>query len=591
MSIQRELSSDVHSGEEEEADPIPGGAGSLLTDPTSRRRRQGSQRNCGTCRYRWINNKGAFMVLAWNMLVFSYQHQALESILKLIPHHYEWHPWLKMSTHIALDHSLPLLLYPLAGWLADTKLGRYRVMKGSIWIMWGASICLLLTHIVQYTFIYVLLHNKKNVYFRSLPFAIVLYIANAIGLAGFQANIIPFGIDQIEDGSAGQCSSFVHWYYWTRNFSLGLVLRYILFSVVFHCESTQPEQMEKLNLVALLFEISLLNLALLLDVWFFKVLVIEPKAWNPLKTVFNVSRFIVRHKQPVGPRSALTYERGYYSRSDLATLPYGGPFEVEDVADVKTFWRMIVFLVFVASAVIPIYTVNFVMTYLVGPPLLHAQRAQHCQLNYFIINASNPLVFVVALPVYELVVYPVIHKYVLPMMHRIGIGYFLGLLAVMVSIVFSFIGRHSKHTCVFFNNDDRIHLSEWMVLLPILVSGFAEMLVFIPAYEFICAQAPFNMRGLLVGCFYALQGLASGISALLLFIFAEGYTGHKSLHTLHGCDFSFSVVILLFGVVGLIAYSVVVRWYKKRERDYLGREGINHRAVLEAYYENNNNTV
>ena len=122
------------------------------------------------------------------------------------------------------------------------------------------------------------------------------------------------------------------------------------------------------------------------------------------------------------------------------------------------------------------------MTYLVGPHLLlHAQRAQHCQLNYFIIYASNPLVFVVALPVYELVVYPVIHKYILPMMHRIGIGYFLGLLAVMVSIVFSFIGRHSKHTCVFFKGDDRINLKEWMVFLPILVSGFAEMLVFIPS--------------------------------------------------------------------------------------------------------------
>ena len=134
---------------------------------------------------------------------------------------------------------------------------------------------------------------------------------------------------------------------------------------------------------------------------------------------------------------------------------------------------------------------NSVITYLVGPHLLHAQGAQHCQLNYFIIYASNPLVFVVAIPVYELVVYPVIHKYILPMMHRIGIGYFLGLLAVMVSIVFSFIGRKSEHTCVFFNNDDRIKLSdrEWMVLLPILVSGFAEMLVFIPGkveINFIC---------------------------------------------------------------------------------------------------------
>ena len=289
------------------------------------------------------------MVLAWNLLVFSYQYQALESILKLIPGYNEWHPWKKMSASLALDRCLPLLLYPLAGWVADTKLGRYKVMKGSIWIMWGASIFLLVSHIVRAS-----LHQE---YLISLPIAIVLYGANAIGVAGFQANIIPFGVDQIEDGSAKQFSSFVHWYYWTRNFSLGLVLRYILHSVFLHCHPQPAHQMDQINLVALLFETGLLSLALLLDVWFFKVLVMEPKARNPLKTVFNISKFIARHKQPVGQRSAWTYDRGYYSRADLATLPYGGPFEVEDVADVKTFWRMIVFLALTSSAIIPIYTV------------------------------------------------------------------------------------------------------------------------------------------------------------------------------------------------------------------------------------------
>ena len=116
------------------------------------------------------------------------------------------------------------------------------------------------------------------------------------------------------------------------------------------------------------------------------------------------------------------------------------------------------------------------MSYLIGPHLY----AKHCQLNYLVVYVSNPLVFVLALPVYELVVYPAIHKYVLPMMHRIGIGYFLGLVAVVASIAFSFIGRDSNQTCVFFTSDDRINLREWMVFLPILISSFAEMLVFIP---------------------------------------------------------------------------------------------------------------
>ena len=117
------------------------------------------------------------------------------------------------------------------------------------------------------------------------------------------------------------------------------------------------------------------------------------------------------------------------------------------------------------------------MTYLIGPHL----RAQQCHLSYFVVNISNPLVIVLALPVYELVIYPLFHKHILPMMHRVGIGYFLGLIAVMVSMVFSFIGRDSKHTCVFFTSEDIINLREWMVLLPILVASFAEMLVYIPS--------------------------------------------------------------------------------------------------------------
>ena len=330
--------------------------GPLLTNSTRRGRRGGQRSGC-SCRYRWISNKGALMVLVWNLLVFSYQYQALDSILKLIPRYSKWHPWKKISANIAFETSLPLLLYPLAGWLADARLGRYRVMKSSIWIMWVASIILLIDFILQYIFTYQ--HSDKEAtYFLNLPVAIAVYCINAIGLAGFQANIIPFGIDQMEDGSAEQYSSFVHWYYWTRNFSLGVVLTIILHSALLPCsKSLFPEHSDQIDLIVLLFEVGLLSLALILDFRFSQVLVKEPKAQNPLQIVFNISMFIARHKRPVGQRSAMTYDRGYYSRADLATQPYGGPFDVEDVEAVKTFWRMIVFLAITSSASILILTV------------------------------------------------------------------------------------------------------------------------------------------------------------------------------------------------------------------------------------------
>lgn len=118
------------------------------------------------------------------------------------------------------------------------------------------------------------------------------------------------------------------------------------------------------------------------------------------------------------------------------------------------------------------------MSYLIGPHV----HSQYCSLKYLIINATNPLVFIVALPVYELVIYPIIYKYVLPMARRVGIGFLLGMLAVVASLVISLLVRvkQSKLTCVFYESEDEFSIHEWTLLVPLLVSSFAEMLVFIP---------------------------------------------------------------------------------------------------------------
>lgn len=117
---------------------------------------------------------------------------------------------------------------------------------------------------------------------------------------------------------------------------------------------------------------------------------------------------------------------------------------------------------------------------MVGPRV----QSQNCHLNYITINALNPLVFVVALPVYELVMYPIIHKYILSMTKRVGIGFSLGLLAVVASVVLSVVihVRHSSFTCSFYTTDheDTVPIPDMLLSVPLLVSSFAEMLVFIP---------------------------------------------------------------------------------------------------------------
>lgn len=93
------------------------------------------------------------------------------------------------------------------------------------------------------------------------------------------------------------------------------------------------------------------------------------------------------------------------------------------------------------------------------------------------------------------------------------------------------------------------------------------------------------MRGLLIGCFYALTGLCYGVAALLLLLFAEGYSSHKIQKTIFGCEFWFNSLLLGLTITVLVVFMMVVRWYRNRERDYQGREFVNQRAILEDYYD------
>jgi len=71
--------------------------------------------------------------------------------------------------------------------------------------------------------------------------------------------------------------------------------------------------------------------------------------------------------------------------------------------------------------------------------------------------------------------------------------------------------------------------------------SFESILLVFPnaAFEFICAQSPYNMRGLLIGMFYALQGIANGITALILLVFGTSFSSQagKTTRGLFGCEF------------------------------------------------------
>ena len=83
---------------------------------------------------RRVKDKGALLVLVWNFLIMS--------VLYLLNNYFGY----RYTWGIAI-FGVTLLI---AGWLADTHIGRYKVVRTSIWIMWITSVIATVSSIVAH---------------------------------------------------------------------------------------------------------------------------------------------------------------------------------------------------------------------------------------------------------------------------------------------------------------------------------------------------------------------------------------------------------------------------------------------------------
>ena len=70
----------------------------------------------------------------------------------------------------------------IAGWLADTRIGRYKVVRCSIWIMWIAIVLATVISVIAYL-------NETYIKTDSILLQVALLVT-AVGFRGFQASII-----------------------------------------------------------------------------------------------------------------------------------------------------------------------------------------------------------------------------------------------------------------------------------------------------------------------------------------------------------------------------------------------------------------
>ena len=281
-------------------------------------------------RIRWIHSKGAILVLLWNSLVLNHYGNLgfiLAGALELNSVHAAGVIYLLLTLIQSLSQ---MLLYPIGGWIADVYFGRYRVMKASLWLMWSGTILLSSSLCVN------MLFSSNQEWMQATTKAVLLpvaVLAMEAGIAGFNANAIPFGIDQLREGSGDQLSSFVMWYVFASS------IKYGVFPFPFSCPWVSSHSGNVL--LQTLSQVVLLSAALILDSFCRGWFIMEPHTSNPFKLVATVLRYAWKNKQPQF-RSAFTYQ-GHTkpSRIEFAKTSFGGPFTSEQVEDVKTFLRIV----------------------------------------------------------------------------------------------------------------------------------------------------------------------------------------------------------------------------------------------------------
>ena len=497
----------------------------------------------------------------------------------------------EMSVHYACYITVALVWVlgtPLAGWLADVKFGRYKVMQISLWLMWSG--------LVVHSFLYLIVsdqqllstNNVRQILMSVISFStITVYM---FGLVGFLINSVQFGIDQMPDASSAELSTFIRWY--TFATCAGIWFPQAVLGLIGSCPtaSNQKALSTRSSIVLALLPPLLLSLALLMDSYLRHHLIIEPQSKNPFKLFAGVLKYVASHSQPTNP-SAFVYTRKLTSipnRFDFAKTEYGGPYTTEEVEDVRTLLRIVllmspIFLILSCTMLTALNINDF------EKELRKCSAISECSqtiISYFGYNYW--FVSMVIIVTNEFLVPLVCVRYdclSCKMLRRIFIGSLIVLALIVVLVGFGVSGHaHPYVTC---RNTTNTHcdlkVSYLPIVIPINIAIAVQTILFISgAWEFICAQAPYSMRGLLIGAVWASETIGS-VTAYMIKIswyFGSG-KGRAIAHSSHvGCGGFYFLSMFFICLLGLVLYCIAACRYRPRMRE----EAEDQQLLVEEVY-------
>ena len=424
--------------------------------------------------------------------------------------------------------------------------------------------------------------HYNNIDIKDLVLQVLLVIM-AIGLGGYQANIIQFGLDQLQGASTTEITSFIAWYTWTTisaNFTVDAVLTCL-------SETTR-------NFVVCLNVTLALILLICCNHWLIK----EPAKENPFSLTYKVLKYAVKNKYPQC-RSAFTYcEDELPSRIDFGKSKYGGPFTTEQVEDVKTFLRLIPMAIVGGALTGGMFATNYFRNNLINLITATSEATEFgrsisvsLQQCYLQTSFSHTIYYstVVLIVLHEAVFYPVFHRCVpqIESLQKVLIGMLLQITRVFILITYINVLRHTSKEqlqCLFSYADHNIQpqtitFSRYWIAIPDFLQALSVTMLHIGAAEFLSAQVPHFIKGLMIGmtcCFLS-------VSSAIWFMLSIPFTINLNIwgSGIISCGFWFSLIIAMILICICPVLIILTRWYKKRRRqDVLPNEHI----FAERYY-------
>ena len=500
--------------------------------------------------HKCIGSKAGLLVIFWSFVTALLYYQLYHSLDSAVFH------IIKDESH--LSHfgikAVTFLLFPLAGFLADNKFGRFNVVIVNLALM--VVIFLLMSFwnlFLQHEQLSFYILNSSLSLFSLAPFIFV------------NANIIQFGLDQLHDSPTDHQSLFIHWHVWAwfaGSFTSKLLTKIDIFHVKYVVLS--------LNITAAGLLLLTLMLAHCKRKWF----LMNSAQVNPYKLVYKVTRFACQHKVPI-LRSAFTYcEDDIPTGLDLGKRKYGGPYTTEQVEDVKTFYEILKIIIATGPSFI-LATASKTFTY-----LKHADVYKYSDVVKVVLLERGllvPLLAILEIPVYVCLIRPLVHLRIPKMLTRIGIGIVLLILSVLCEVVMVYVIQTRYKTPVNCRSQNTSSISLYVLLnsselateyyfitANSFVISVSDVLLTIALYEFIFSQSPHSMKGLLIGLTFASQGVFQGVGTAINAPFFLA-----SRKPFFRCWMFYYLISIGLGVVCAIVYTCAARTYRFRRRDEL----------------------